>query len=241
MDHGTEEQTSEPTNEPTDQPAEQPADFWENRYASSDRVWSGRANATLVDVVAGMTPGRSLDLGCGEGGDVIWLAQHGWQAAGIDISPTAIAHAREAATALGLGADRASFESADLDRLGASDTLGASGGIPHLDAAPFDLVTACFLQSPVALAREQVLRRALELIAPAGRLLIVAHAAPPPWSGLGQRHPDGMPQPADDLAALSLDPALWDVELAEVRQRAATGPDGEHAVLDDGVLLVRRR
>jgi hypothetical protein len=29
--------------------------------------------------------------------------------------------------------------------------------------------------------------------------------------------------------------------LAEVRQREATGPDGTSAVLDDAVLLLRRR
>lgn len=49
-----------------------------------------------------------------------------------------------------------------------------------------------------------------------------------------------MPQPADDLAALALPPEHWEVELAEVRRRDAIGPDGESAVLDDGVLLVRR-
>ncbi|KGM12493.1 methyltransferase type 12, partial [Cellulomonas bogoriensis 69B4 = DSM 16987] len=72
-----------------------PAAFWEDRYAGSGRVWSGEPNATLVDVVAGLTPGRALDLGCGEGGDAIWLARHGWDATGIDISPTAVARATE--------------------------------------------------------------------------------------------------------------------------------------------------
>jgi SAM-dependent methyltransferase len=211
---------------------DEPADFWEQRYASSDRVWSGRANQALVDVTGTLTPGRALDLGCGEGGDAVWLAQHGWDVTGIDISPSAISRARAAADALGLTAgpapDRIRFVVGDLESV--------------TDAERYDLVYACFLQSPVALSREQILRRAAEQVGPGGRLLIVSHAAPPPWSQhLAHHHPEGMPQPADDLAALALSPELWDIELAEVRGRDATGPDGEHAVLDDGVVLVRRR
>ncbi len=205
---------------------DQPADFWEQRYASTDRVWSGRANQTLVDVVATLTPGRSLDLGCGEGADAIWLAQHGWQATGIDIAPSAIAHARSAAEALGLSPERAAFVVGDLEAV--------------TDAAHYDLVTACFLQSPVALAREQILRRAAEGVSPGGHLLIVSHAVPPPWHPAAHHH-ETLPQPADDLAALDLPPELWEVELADVRRREATGPDGRPALLDDGVLLVRHR
>lgn len=205
---------------------DEPVDFWEQRYASSDRVWSGHANATLVHVAQTLAPGRSLDLGCGEGGDVIWLAQQGWTATGVDISPSAIARARAAAESLGLSAT-ATFDVADLEA--------------RLDGGPYDLVSACFLQSPVALSREQILRRAREQVAPGGRLLIVSHAAPPPWSEhLTHHHPEGMPQPADDLAALDLPPSHWEVEFAEVRRRAAVGPDGQAAELDDGVVLVRR-
>ncbi len=204
----------------------EPAEFWEQRYAASARVWSGRANAALVDVASTLTPGRALDLGCGEGGDAIWLAQHGWTATGIDISPTAIAHAREMADELGLRSDRVDFVVGDLEG--------------PMDDARYDLVSACFLQSPVALSRDGILRRASDLVAPGGHLLVVTHAVPPPWHPAAHRG-EALPQPADDLAALALSPELWDVELAEVRKRDATGPDGQPAVLDDGILLVRRR
>ena len=62
------------------------AEFWDDRYAGDGPIWSGRVNATLADVVTGLQPGRALDLGSGEGGDVIWLAQHGWRATGLDVS-----------------------------------------------------------------------------------------------------------------------------------------------------------
>ncbi len=38
-------------------------------------MWSGRPNGRLVAEGAGLTPGRALDVGCGEGADVIWLCR----------------------------------------------------------------------------------------------------------------------------------------------------------------------
>ncbi len=38
-------------------------------------------------------PGRALDLGCGTGTNVIYLAQHGFETTGIDISSRAVAQA----------------------------------------------------------------------------------------------------------------------------------------------------
>ena len=87
----------------------QPVDFWEERYAASERIWSGRVNVVLADIAGALDSGRALDLGCGEGADVIWLAGQGWEATGIDISPTAIARASAAAAAAGLAPDRAQF------------------------------------------------------------------------------------------------------------------------------------
>src|SRR5262249_7807889 len=40
---------------------------WEEHYGERERVWSGRVNVRLAEVVEPMTPGRALDLGCGEG------------------------------------------------------------------------------------------------------------------------------------------------------------------------------
>lgn len=48
------------------------------------------------------TSGRVLELGCGAGNMTIWLAEMGYEAYGVDISPTAIAWAREEAAAKGL-------------------------------------------------------------------------------------------------------------------------------------------
>ncbi len=201
-----------------------PTDFWEDRYASSERVWSGRVNDALVQVVSGLAPGRALDLGCGEGGDVIWLAQRGWEATGVDISETATRRAAAAARQDGLPEDRVHFVAADLATWVPTDA--------------YDLVTASFLQSPVHLPREEILRRAAAHVTPGGRLLVIAHAKMPPWADARAHHHDDLPTPAEEVAALRLD--TWTVEAAEVRPRQATGPDGSSVVLEDTVVCLRR-
>ena len=65
-------------------------DFWDERYRSAPRVWSGDPNPQLVAEIAGRPPGRALDAGCGEGADAIWLARDGWEVVAADISGVAL-------------------------------------------------------------------------------------------------------------------------------------------------------
>jgi SAM-dependent methyltransferase len=75
---------------------------WEARYSEHDGAkWSGRPNGRLVAEIADLTPGRALDVGCGEGADAIWLAWCGWTVTAIDISDVAVRRAREAAELAG--------------------------------------------------------------------------------------------------------------------------------------------
>jgi len=211
---------------PGDAETEDLAAFWEERYAGSGQVWSGRVNPTFADVVGRLPAGRALDLGCGEGGDVIWLAAHGWQATGVDVSTTAVARATQAGLDAGLGVDRVRFVAQDLSDWRTGEE--------------FDLVCASFFHSPVSFPRTEVLRRAAAVVASGGHLLVVSHAAFPPWSD-AQAHGDHVfLSPDQELAELALDHAHWTVVLAETRQRPAIGPEGQQAVLDDGVLLLRR-
>ncbi|WIB78724.1 class I SAM-dependent methyltransferase [Curtobacterium sp. MCPF17_002] len=201
-------------------------DWWEARYSERDGIWSGRVNAVLASVADTLRPGRALDLGCGEGGDVVWLAGQGWDATGIDLSVTALERGSRAAVASGLE-ERTAFVAADLAR--------------WTTAALFDLVTASFLQSwPVAIPREAVLRRATDFVAPGGHLLVTAHAAPPHGDLPEELRAYRFPTPAEDLAALGLD-ATWEVLAAELRPRTASTPEGEPHEVVDSVVLVRRR
>lgn len=204
-----------------------PAEYWERRYGDQDRMWSGRVNAALADVAAQLEPGTALDLGCGEGGDVLWLAGQGWTATGIDISTTAIDRARATAQQAGIGEDRARFFAAEL------------GDLPDEDR--FDLVTASFFHSPVALPRSDILRSAAGRVSTGGHLLVTSHAAAPPWASAHDGHEHRFLSPAEEIDALDLDPEAWHTILAEVRTRTATAPDGDSVTLDDVVVLLRRR
>lgn len=202
-----------------------PQEHWEDRYRDA-AVWSGNPNATLVDVAAELTPGRALDLGCGEGADAIWLAQQGWAVTGIDISPTAVERARAAATEQGLDASSVRFDAADL-----------SDWVPH---EPVDLVAATFLHSNVELPRTDILRRVAQHVIPGGHVLVISHAEPPPWADLSHHAAHDFPTPEQELAELELDQDAWRAVIVETRTRAATSPDGEPVQLTDGVLLVQR-
>jgi len=200
-----------------------PVEHWEQRYSGSERVWSGRANETMASVVAELAPGAAIDLGCGEGGDVLWLAEQGWAVRGLDISATAVGRAREEAAARGL--DGASFEVADLDAW-------------EPEPATVDLVTASFFQSDVALDRTAILRRAMTALRPGGRLVAVSHAAPPSWA---RDHPATMVSVQEEAAQLAGPAEEWEIERVEERPRAAVAPDGSAGEHLDAVLVLRRR
>ncbi len=208
----------------TDTPS-RPADFWEARYRDSGRVWSGRPNDLLVRETADLGPGTALDLGCGEGADAVWLASRGWRVTGVDISATALERAAAHAADAGVG-ERTAWERHELGRT--------------FPEGVFDLVSAHYLQSPVALDQRGVLRSAAHAVAEGGTLLIVLHAAWPSW----QTEPpfdavfptlDGL---LDDLA---LPDEAWTLVTRETVSRPSTSPEGVEGHREDHVWRLRHR
>ena len=51
---------------------------------------TGISPPELMDFIKSHPPERALDMGCGTGTNVITLAQHGWQAMGVDFTRRAI-------------------------------------------------------------------------------------------------------------------------------------------------------
>lgn len=209
---------------------EDPTAFWEARYtttrSASGTVWSGRVNATVAAEIADLTPGTALDLGCGEGGDALWLAAAGWRVTAVDISTTALTVGASTAESRGLST-RVEWVQADL--------------ATWRPSAEFDLVTAAFLHSPVELPREAILRRASSSVAPGGRLLVVGHGAFPPGSSHAEHQKEGPPLPTPDEVLDSLDlPEGWVVETNALVERPTIGRDGAPVTLIDTVLRVRR-
>ena len=203
------------------------ASFWDERYRSAQRVWSGQPNPQLVAEVAGMQPGRALDVGCGEGADAIWLASNGWDVVAADISGVAISrgeqHASDTAPA---AAERIEWRRADL-----------LAQPPEPDS--YDLVTAQFMQLPAEL-RTRLFASLAAAVRAGGTLLIVGHHP----SDLGS----GVPRPpmpevfytADDVAR-PLDHRSWNIEAKEARPRPAKTPEGAEVTIHDAVLVATRR
>lgn len=196
--------------------------MWEDRYAESDRIWSGRPNARLVEVVSELTPGTALDLGCGEGGDTVWLAQRGWRVVAVDIANTALQRAAELAGEWAAGID---FQRHDLTKT--------------FPDGRYDLVSAHFLHSPLGWDRNAILRRAAAAVAPGGMLLIVDHGEAPPWAE--RIHDHVFPSAREVVEGIDLDPAQWEQVRVERAERQGQAPDGRVGTLIDNVIVLRRR
>jgi len=127
--------------------------------ASWDRLMQRvfRESADLLcSLRAGAGRPRLLDVGCGFGGFVALMRERGWDAEGVDPSPSVVQNGRRRGRPIRLG------------------TLGGLGS----DGAPYDVVTMFYvlehLPDPVA-----ALRTVSGLLAPAGTLLLrVPHTTP---------------------------------------------------------------
>ena len=195
---------------------------WDQRYSEFEQMWSGAPNGALVAEVAGLTPGRVLDVGCGEGADAIWLAANGWSVTAVEVSGVALA--------------RAAQHAADANV--AVHWVHAGLVEAALPPASFDLVSAQYpalLQTPDAAAE----RALLDAVALGGVLLLVHHA------GMEDHRHEGSSFNNAEFVWPRMVAALlddeWVIEVDEVRPRAVPegGAGAHHA--DDVILRARRR
>ncbi|MDP9220787.1 MAG: class I SAM-dependent methyltransferase [Actinomycetota bacterium] len=202
--------------------------FWDDRYSSADRVWSGAANPQLVANTADLAPGAALDVGCGEGADAIWLGSRGWRVTGVDVSTVALTRAAAEATSAGSDiAGRITWEQADL---------------LTWDLAPdrFDLVSAQFVHLPPA-ERATLHRQLAAAVRPGGMLLVVGHHPSDRHTSIGRPDLPCLFATAEEMA-LVLDADDWESIDTAAPQRLAIDPDGREVTITDAVLrAVRRR
>lgn len=210
----------------TARPSANEAD-WDHRY-EGDRMWSGNPNGTLVDQVSGLTPGRALDVGAGEGGDAIWLAEQGWHVTAIDISQRALNRVAAEAERRGLRVD--------CERTDAN-------AVDPFETAAFDLVSAQYASIPRTPDGRAVVNL-LNAVAPGGTLLVVSHDLEPMRAPIDTRvesrafDPDAYVRVDDVAAAVAASPD-WDIEVHEMRPRPPGAASAHH--VDDLVLRARRR
>jgi SAM-dependent methyltransferase len=203
-------------------------EFWDERYLSADRLWSGQPNAQLVAQTADLPAGDALDAGCGEGADAIWLASRGWTVTAVDVSAVALDRAARHA------ADKGERTSA-LITWQREDLLSWGPGPDR-----FDLVTAHFMHLPEA-ELEAMHRRLAAGVRPGGTLLVVGHHPDDIHAGIRRGGPGHIFPNATEVAAV-LDPDSWEIVVADAIGREVTDLDGRPATAKDTVLrAVRRR
>jgi len=136
---------------------------------------TGAPQPELEQLAQGRAPGRALDLGCGTGTDVVYLAGHGWEATGIDFAPEAVAAAKKKAADAGVSA---AFVHGDASRLADAGVQG-----------PFDLLLDIGCYHTIAASRRDAYVAGAAAAARPGADFYLAGIADPPrlWRLLGAR------------------------------------------------------
>jgi SAM-dependent methyltransferase len=194
---------------------------WDERYASTELVWTAEANRFVVEELAGLAAGRALDLGTGEGRNAIWLAERGWQVTAVDFSAIGLAKAAELAAGRGVTGIR--WVEADL--------RGYQPG-----PAVYDLVLLAYIHLPPD-EFGALLQMAASALAPGGTLLVVGHDVDNIALGHGgPQDPRILHRVPDVVAAL---PGLA-IQRAEQARRPVLTDDGERTAIDTVVRAQRR-
>jgi cyclopropane fatty-acyl-phospholipid synthase-like methyltransferase len=142
---------------------ENPQRRFAERYDEGRVPWDDPAPPPeIVALAADTPPGRALDVGCGFGRAVIYLAERGWSAVGVDFVPQAIAEAQRRAAVAGV-VDRAAFHVASATDLA-------------FLAPPFDVIidVGCmhsFTAEMLPAYRDEIAR----LLRPGGQYVLFAH------------------------------------------------------------------
>ncbi|MCU1658367.1 MAG: Methyltransferase type 12 [Pseudonocardiales bacterium] len=181
---------------------------WDERYRTAELMWGVRPNRWVEQEVAGLPPGRALDLACGEGRNALWLASLGWQVIAVDFSAVALDKGR-------------TLEGSADSHPPVEWVVGDATA--YRPAHRVDLALVCYLQL-VADERRRAIRGAADALAAGGTLLVVGHDTSNIAEGTG-----GPPDPrvlftAADIVA-DLDGTGLSVERAEAVRRPVDGAD----------------
>lgn len=202
--------------------------YWERHWeqvhdAAPAGLGGGGPNPYLAPEAGGLAPGTALDAGCGTGEEALWLASHGWEVTGADISAAALAQAAETAAKQSVSTGVTWVEE-DLT------TWEPEGR--------FDLVTTNYAHP--AMPQLAFYQRIADWVAPGGTLLIVGHLHDPSSTGHGNHPPAEATVTLTDITG-GLDPAMWSIDSARVQTRTASGRGAHAASLHDVVVRATRQ
>ncbi len=89
---------------------------WDEKYATEQYIFGKKPILFLEDNIHLLPKGRTLDIAMGEGRNGVFLARHGFDVVGVDISPEGLNKARQLASEYGVSIETrvVDLESADL-------------------------------------------------------------------------------------------------------------------------------
>jgi len=185
---------------------------WDERYAAAGLVWSATPNRFVEAELAGLPPGRAVDLAAGEGRNALWLAGRGWRVTAVDFSRVALEKGR-ALEERQPGSEPVEWVHADA--------LTWSG-------TRYDLALLAYLQLPGE-QRSDAVRRAFSALEPGGTFFLVAHDASNLTEGTGGPQDPEVLFTAEEVLG-DLDGERFEVVRAEREGRVVETDDGHGAV-----------
>ena len=195
---------------------------WDERYSGDGFEWSMHPNQFAAAELAGLPPGRALDLAAGEGRNSVWLAERGWSVTAVDFSRVGLDKGRKLSTTHGVADRQVDWVVADLSEYE-----------PAREA--YELVLIAYLQVDAAL-RARVLAGAAAALVPGGTLLVIGHDLANLTEGVGgPQSPDVLYTPEAITAGL---PGLSVVRAERVRRTVER--DGATATAVDTLVRAER-
>jgi SAM-dependent methyltransferase len=196
------------------------AEAWNDRYRTSELMWSAGPNQCVEAELADLATGRAVDLAAGEGRNAIWLARRGWQVTAVDFSQVALDKGREIAGDLAV-------------------TWVCADATTWREDTSYDVSVLAYLQLPAA-ERRAAHRNAFAALRPGGTLLVVAHDSTNLAEGTGGPQDPTVLLTADDVLA-DLDGEVFEVVRAGRVGREVGQPEGGSRTAYDALVRVVRR
>ncbi len=125
---------------------------YDQKYAGEEFYWGKKPSSMCDRVVEMIKPSadshlRLLDLGCGEGRDIVYFAQRGFEVIGLDLSLPGLEKARRYAEEVGVHVETIHADVVDYEVEGTYDVIFSTGTLqclpPEVRQQRFENYKAC--------------------------------------------------------------------------------------------------